>query len=84
MSDIPAYIDTARLLLELGGISDRTLRRWRDKYGFPAPKRFGLYSWAEVKAFMDGRRKRGVSSPQPVDQLQEIHDAHQTYARQGN
>ena len=80
MSDVPAYIDTKRLCTELGGISDTTLRRWRRK-GFPGPKRFGLYSWAEVKSYMDGRQKRGVSSPPQVDQLQEIHDAHQAFAR---
>lgn len=77
MTDIPAYVDGERLRRELGGISDRTLRRWREQQGFPGPKRFGLYSWAEVKAFMDGRSKRGQDKP--IDQLQEIDNAHQAY-----
>ena len=84
MTDIPAYVDTKRLCELLGGISDKTLRRWRKQHGFPGPKRLGLYSWAEVKSFMDGRTKRGVSSPPQVDQLQEIHDAHQAYERRAH
>lgn len=75
---IPAYVSLERLRQELGDMSERTFRRWRTQPGFPAPKRFGLYSWAEVRAFMDGRSKRGQDKP--VDQLQEISDAHKAFA----
>ena len=78
MSEIPAYVSLERLRRELGDMSDRTFLRWRKQPGFPEPKRFGLYEWKEVRAFMDGRSKRSVSS-RPVDQLQEIQHAHQTY-----
>jgi len=78
MTDIPAYVDMKRLCAELGGKSARTINRWQRDIGFPRPKRFGLYEWKEVKAFMDGRNKRGVSSP-PRNQLEEIRDAHETY-----
>ncbi len=78
MSDIPAYVDMKRLCEELGR-SDETIRNWQKKHGFPMPKRFGLFEWKEVKAFMDGRNKRGVSSPAPTNQLEEIKRAHQEY-----
>src|SRR5262245_4582068 len=81
MTDIFAYVDMARLRLELGGISDDTVRRWQKKHGFPLPKRFGLFEWKEVKAFMDGRQKRGVSSPAPTNQIEEIERAHQAYTQ---
>jgi len=78
MTDIPAYVDMKRLCQELGGKSVRTINRWQQTIGFPRPKRLGLYEWKEVKAFMDGRNKRSVSSP-PRNQIEEIRDAHQTY-----
>lgn len=79
MTDIPAYVGLARLRQELGGISDRQMRRWRKTPGFPAPKRFGLYEWREVKAFMDGRQKRGVSSPPPISRQEEMRRAHEEF-----
>lgn len=79
---IPAYVDMKRLCQELGR-SDETIRRWQQRHGFPTPKRFGLYEWKEVKAFMDGRTKRSVDS-RPVDQLQEIQHAHAAYTGRGS
>lgn len=79
MTDIPAYIDMKRLRAELGGKSDETIRRWQKQHGFPRPRRFGLFEWREVKAFMDGRAKRGISSPQPGSQVEEIRNAHEAF-----
>lgn len=76
---IPAYVDMKRLCEELGR-SDETIRRWQKRHGFPVPKKFGLFEWKEVEAFMDGRTKRKVDS-RPVDQLQEIQHAHAAYTQ---
>ncbi len=82
MSEIPAYVDMKRLCEELGR-SDETIRNWQKRYGFPMPKRFGLFEWKEVKAFMDGRNKRSVSSPAPTTQIEEIQRAHQAFTQAG-
>lgn len=79
MSEIPAYVSLERLRRELGDMSDRTFLRWRKQPGFPMPKRFGLYEWKEVKAFMDGRQKRDVSSRLPVNELEEMRRAHEEF-----
>jgi predicted DNA-binding transcriptional regulator AlpA len=80
--EIPAYVDMKRLCKELGR-SDETIRRWQKRHGFPLPRRFGLFEWKEVKAFMDGRGRRGVPSPSPTTQIEEIQRAHQAYTQAG-
>lgn len=76
---IPAYVSMTRLCEELGRC-DETIRKWQRRHGFPMPKRFGLFEWKEVKAFMDGRGKGGVSS-RPPNQLEEIQRAHEEFTQ---
>jgi hypothetical protein len=79
MSDAPgAYITKQRLRRELGGIGESTLRRWMKKPGFPQPKPSGLFKWSEVEAWMDGPRRRNVTSP-PLSEEEEIRNAIKAY-----
>ncbi len=77
MSDIPAYVDMQRLSRELGRC-EMTIRRWMKK-GFPKPKRHGLWSWAEVRLYMDGRKKSALAS-EALSQEEEIRNAAKTFA----
>lgn len=79
MSDMPTYVDNARVRQELGGLSYSTFARWRKKPGFPKPKKNGLWKWTDIEAWMDGRSQRTVSSP-PLSQEEEIRHAAKTYS----
>ena len=73
MSEIPAYLSISQLLDYLG-ISDDTLRRWRQK-GFPEPGRHGRWQRAKVDRYMDGKVEPALPSDGRADQIEEIRNA---------
>jgi hypothetical protein len=79
MSD--EYLSNAQVRARLrGGMSYSAFARLRKKPGFPQPNRAGLYRWGAIEAWMDGPRRRNVTSS-PLSQEEEIKNAAQNYMR---